>query len=171
MLIKFERPIPATDNPTHTGAKRLARFKAGLDESRYYDRKNHPRTISFPGIDLARLRRAYGPETAGMPRLQQGTFKVPLGITPSQFEQWRNVKVADWLNELGKAGFELKPWPGRVKPIRVYPGIYPAIDLNGGYPILDMREFIVEGYFSYRHSKPLTLELPREVIDPLVVNA
>lgn len=171
MLIKTERPVGAVDNPTWTAARRLGRFRAGLDESRYYDQKNHPKTLTLPGIDMARLRRAWGPHTAGMPRLEQATFRVPLGTGQTEYMWIRDRSAALWLKEMDMRGYDLKPWPGAATPLRVYPGVYPAIDLDGGYPILDMREFIIEGYFSLRKPQPLVLEIPREVIDPLVVNA
>jgi len=170
MLIRTERPIPAADNPIPTAAKRLGRLMASIDESRY-TAKDHAPTLTFPGLNMAKLRREWGPQTAGMPRVQQATFRVPLGIAPTAYQELRNKAVASWIKVMDKNGYDLAPWPGQTKPIRVYPGIYPAIDLNGGYPILDMREFIVEGMFSYRKSKPLRIELPGEVIGPLVVNA
>lgn len=157
-------------NPTPTSDKRLGRFLAGIDESRYHA-KDHQPTLTFPGLDLARLRREWGPHTAGMPRVQTATFRVPLGISPAAYTQLRNQSVTKWLDIMGRNGFELRPWPGRKQPIAVYPGIYPAIDINGGVPILDMREFMVEAFFSYRKSKPFTLEIPATDIAPLVVRA
>lgn len=170
MLIKTERPMEATDNPTTTAAKRLGRFMASLDESRY-KAKDHSPTLTYPGLDLAKLRREWGPQTGGMPRRQQGTFRVPLGINRTQYEHLRNRMATRFLQEMSKGGYDLMPWPGSPKPLRIYPGIYPAIDLNGGVPILDMREFIIEGMFSYRLAKPIKLELSRDEINPLTVNA
>lgn len=170
MLLRTEKAIPAADNPTPTAAKRLGRFLGGIDESKYRD-KNHAPTITFPGVDLAALRREWGPQTAGMPRVQNATFRVPLGITPSAYEKLRNHAVTTWLNAMGKAGFELRPWPGRKQPIAVTPGIYPAIDLASGVPILDQREFICEAMFSYRKAKTMKIEIPGEVIQPLTVRA
>jgi hypothetical protein len=170
MLVKTQRPMEATNNPIPTAAKRLGRFMASLDESRY-KAPDHSPTLTYPGLDLAKLRREWGPQTAGMPRVQRATFRVPLGINPAQYEKLRNDMAARWLKVMGKNGYDLCPWPGSPKPLRVYPGIYPAIDLNGGVPILDMREFIIEGMFSYRLSKPMRIEIPNEVLAPLVVNA
>ncbi len=169
MLIKAAPLVDAADNPTKTADKRLREFMPRLDWERL--RYQERREITIPGVNLASVKREWGPHNAGKPRIEEATFRVSVGITWPLYERERNEAVAKFLKVMDSKGYDLKPWPGRKQPIIVSPGVYPAVDLYTGLPLIGEREFIIRAHFSMRRPKLITLEFESELFQPTTINA
>lgn len=142
--------VDALDNPEPSGQKRLRQWR------------NAGRAVT-PGLDASLLRAKYGPDTAGAPRMIEGCFKLPLGTSWNAYLSHRNDCVTRFVNEMSKQGFDVD----RSREIKVYPGIYPAIDVSTGVSDLGNREFVVRGWFRKHDPKTIRLELPGYLFDPI----
>lgn len=152
VALKLGATPEALVDPTPTGAKRVDRFWKSGDA----DLREQP-------LDLAALRRKYAPERGYAPRMFEGTFRVPLGVTGMAYERERNEKVRRFLEAWSKRGFD---WLSERR-VQVYPGMYPAVDVLSGLPLLGEREFIVRAWFRHRSPKPVRLELPPHLLRPV----
>lgn len=142
--------VDALDNPIPSGAKRLANWRnAG--------------SAVTPGLDARMLRAKYGPDNAGKPRMIEGTFKIPLGTSWNAYLSHRNDCVNRFVNAMDKQGFDVD----RSQQIKVYPGIYPAIDVTTSLPDVGSREFVIRGWFRKHNPKTIRLELPGYLFDPI----
>ena len=149
-LMVGESPSALVD-PIPTGAKRIDQFVKSGDAD-----------LRDLTLDVAGLQRKYGPERAYAPRMFEGTFKVPLGVSGQVYERVRNEKVRKFVEAWGKRGFD---WLSD-RHIQVYPGMYPAHDTLTNLPLLGEREFIVRAWFRHRSPKPIRLELPPHLLRP-----
>ena len=118
-----------------------------------------------PGIDLARLSARLGGDNAYAPRMKLGTFRVPLGATDAAFQK-RQAEIAyKWIDREAKRGWD---WC-RDRPIQVYPGHYPAYEVDeGGITQVDLgsREFIVRAWFRQRKPEFIRTEVRPELLEP-----
>jgi hypothetical protein len=151
LLDSSEVVSPFVD-PVPTGHKRLAAW--------HQEAAAEPVTI--PGLDVAALQAAYGPETGHAPRVFEGTFRIPVGVRMSTYEQLRDAAVKKYIEQMNRRGYDL--YGGQR--IQVQPGMYPAVDLLSGLPLLDMRECIVRAWFVCRKPGVVRIELPPELLEP-----
>ena len=165
MLLRTERPLPALDNPIPTATKRLAKWQKQVDFGNLHRRKT--RNVVVPGLDVAALSRKYGMEEATKPRLVEGTFTVPIGISPSAYHAIRNDAIKRFIEAMDKQGWEFVP----IYRIKVYPGMYPAVDLRDGIPLLDMREMRVHAHFRFRKPEPVKIEIDKRLTEARTVKA
>lgn len=137
--------------------------------ARMIDRANRERWSgqgSAPGVDPAALSRRYGGDAAYAPRLQQATFKVPLGVSASSYEAERTRKIHLWINRMAKQGWD---WCSDRR-IQVLPGHYPAYDTDDRgrvVPDLGAREFVVRAHFRQRSPEFIRTEIRPELLRPL----
>ncbi len=119
-------------------------------------------TAVSKGLSAAAMSKKYGMGGAYAPRLHNGSFKVPLGASERHIQGIAKEAVRKWVDALDQQGWDWKPDLGW----RVDPGMYPARDLNfGNTPILDMREYVVQGYFCMRKPEPSTIEIPAQWLE------
>ena len=161
-----EPKVEAFDAPETTAEKLGRRFAQRIDWDRV-DRESQQNKapVHVPGLDLAQLRWQVSPEHAYAPKMQEGTFRVPVGIRWSQYEKLRDQRALIWVTELSRMGWDLCQERG----ITAYPGPYPAHDLHNGLPDLGMRECILRAWFRHRKPEPIRLELPSSYFEPLTI--
>lgn len=99
---------------------------------------------------LAAFRQKYGNL-----RFLHAAFRVPWPLTQSQYQQYRQRAVDQWLQVMELRGWDLK------SKVHVN-GPYPAYTYRGdwqGVPQLDRREFRAKAAFQLRNPKPAGFEV------------
>ena len=124
-------------------------------------------TVTIPGLDLAAISNEYH-DYGSKPVWHEGTFTAPIDATWGRYEAIRDEALKRFLGAFGKRGWE--PVISNNYRPRVSPGIYPARDLRDGIALLDRREFIIGCWFVQPTAKPVRIELPPHLVQPIAVN-
>ena len=132
-----------------TALKRLREwFERGTREPR-----------SSPPLDVERLRRRYGPETAYAPKTVMGTFTAPNDGTTTAFRHECARKIRLWLDEMARQGLD---WTGQTITLRN--GMtHPRSPFNE--PIAGAREYIVATAFVERHPTITRLQIDPALLE------
>ena len=107
-------------------------------------------------------------DAARAPRIVQGTFVVPLGVSARRYRDIRNDAIGRFVRAMDTQGWEAVIDAGHR--IDVLPGVYPYRDLATGLDMLDRREFIARAYFTQRNPQVVRTEFPAELLEPLVLH-
>lgn len=160
--IVLEPKAPLFDNPIPSARKKIGNFlqRVDMDHVRAAGKQETP---DIPGVDLAALRRRYGPQNGRRPRSMTTTMKIPLGIGAGQLERYAGEKIRKWIETMDRMGFD---WLS-AKGVTFAGGRYPAFDLLSQRPLLDMREFMVTALFVHRNPETVRLELPGHLVQPV----
>ena len=166
MLVRVDgTPLAALDNPTPTRVKRGQAY-AALVDARRRKGATAPKEYLREAVDTAALSRQYSMDAARAPRIVQGTFVVPLGVSARRYRDIRNDAIGRFVRAMDTQGWEAVIDAGHR--IDVLPGVYPYRDLATGLDMLDRREFIVRVWFRFRNPQPLKLEVPESLLEPKV---
>ncbi len=147
MLLRISPTLPDLVNPQQTSQKLGARWAE----------QGFPGATREARVNVRDLQVKYGPERAYAPQLKEAVFSVPLGTLQATYERVRDQCIGKWLGVMQQKGWDACLDTGHR--IQIYPGIYPAPDLQTGLFDLGAREFRVRAWFTFRHPKPLRLEL------------
>lgn len=156
--------VPALDRPTPTADRKVAAYRQRRAQRGGMAAlvKDAPTSYTYAPLDAAALSRQYGMAEASAPKWMEATFQAPLGCTTAQFEKIRLEAFQKFIKTMKARGYE--PRVNENYRPRVSPGVYPAVDLMDGYPVLDRREMIIGMWFTYRNPKPVRLELPPHLL-------
>ena len=168
-LLRTEGPMPGLDDATTTAAKRIARWNARVDWAAIARRKpgeKRPDQV-IPGVDTAALSSKYGMERAVAPQVIEGTFRVPLGTTKTNYLRLRARYLKRMIEGLDRQGYEFCPNLG----ITVKKGMYPAVDLLSRKVQWDQREMRILAYFRFAKPEPVRIELPSHMLTNRVVTS
>ena len=155
VLLHTSPVVPGTVNPERTMQKWTRKWLADPT----------PEPTVLPGLDLAALRRKYGPHRAYEPKPFKATFQVPLGAHDATFAKEQAKVVGKWIERQEKRGWTFVG----SKDVHITEGMYPAKDIETGEMILDKREYIAIAWFT--HNAPTTerLEIPAWMLEPLAL--
>lgn len=156
------KTLPAFDNPRRTRDLIAENFRK-LHRPR--PKGERADTVTIPGIDVAELRRMYGPEQGHMPHRFTATFRAPLGVSPTIYGRIRDAAATKFVRVMDKKGYDLV---ARYR-IQVEPGMYPAYDVTTGAYLLDSREMLIRAHFVMRNPKVQRIELPPHLTRPMTV--
>ncbi len=113
-----------------------------------------------PPLDVARLRRKYGPHTLGRPRLREALFTAPRATDRAVYERARNAAIAAWLDREASEGWD---WTGdriKVRPIDI-----PA-QAEDGTPDPDRQVLKAGTTFRQRNGRVVRVELDPVLLAP-----
>lgn len=153
MLLRTTPTLPALVNPEQTSRKL---------GSRWVGQGFPGATRETPRISVQDLQFKYGPEMARAPQLKEATFRVPLGTPQGTYERVRDQCIGQWLNVMVQKGWDA--CLDAQHRVQIYPGIYPAPDLQTGLFDLGAREFRVRAWFQFRNPKPMRIEIEPTLI-------
>lgn len=160
------KTLPAFDDPRPTAEVMADHFRQHLQQvPDPRDQEGRPDTIDIPGVDVAELRRLYGPEQGSAPHPFRATFRAPIGISPAHYNQLRDMAATRFVRVMDKKGYDLV----QKYRIQVRPGMYPAHDVLTGVSLLDQREMQITAHFVMRHPKVRRIELPPHIRLPMTV--
>ncbi len=149
----------ALTNPEPTATKRVRRY---ADALRRRGKRAKVARRELPGLDVAALAAKYGGDAQNTTQTRVGTFKVPINITVSRWEQYRNYAAEKFLKALDAQGWQ-------VARLTAKPGVYPYQDVLTGLADPDYREMLLVAECGLRKApEPVVVHLDAADVEPLV---
>lgn len=161
----MSKTLPAFDNPRPTKDAIEERLRAKLRQRPVKRGNGRPATVDIPGVDVAELRRLYGPQQGYLPHRFTATFRAPIGISEAHYTRLRDAAATTFVRVMDKKGYDLVAH----YRIQVEPGMYPAYDVESGGYLLDSREMLIRAHFVMRKPRVLRIELPPHIREPMTV--
>lgn len=150
---------PALLHPEPTADKRVRRYNDALKRR---GRRPKVKTRALPGLDVAALAAKYGGDAQNTTQTRVGSFRVPIGISWSRWERYRNLAAEKFLKALEAQGWQ-------VTKLTAKPGPYPYRDVLTGRDDANYREMHLVAECGLRKApEPVRVELDPEDIAPIV---